>query len=52
MPLPDSQDEYTAQANASILDFFPRIPNTDRQTILVQSFNLVSISILQVCRIR
>ncbi|CAI6098969.1 unnamed protein product, partial [Clonostachys chloroleuca] len=42
MPLPDSQDEYTAQANASILDFFPRIPNTDRQTILVQSFNLSS----------
>ncbi|KFH44688.1 hypothetical protein ACRE_045580 [Hapsidospora chrysogenum ATCC 11550] len=43
-PLPSSQAEYTAQANNTILDLFPRIPHTDRQSILVQSFNLSSIN--------
>ncbi len=42
-PLPETQDEYTAQANAAILDLFPRIPNTDRQSIIMHAFNLVAI---------
>lgn len=47
-PLPPSQEEYTAQANAAILDLFPRIPHTDRQTIIVHAFNLVRPSCLRV----
>jgi hypothetical protein len=43
-PLPESQEEYTAQADATIRDLFPRIPNTDRQAILVHAFNLVCCS--------
>ncbi|KAJ6782872.1 hypothetical protein PWT90_09120 [Aphanocladium album] len=37
-PIPDSQEEYHAQADAAIRDLFPRIPNTDRQSIIDHSF--------------
>ncbi|KAF4123761.1 Uncharacterized conserved protein (DUF2293) [Geosmithia morbida] len=43
-PLPATQEEYTTQANAAILDLFPRIPHTDRQSIIAHAFNLASIN--------
>ncbi|OAQ98004.1 hypothetical protein LLEC1_06104 [Akanthomyces lecanii] len=40
-PIPESQEEYHAQADAAIRDLFPRIPNTDRQAIIDHSFTQV-----------
>jgi hypothetical protein len=40
-PIPDSQAEINAQADAAMKELFPRIPNTDRQTIIDHSFNKV-----------
>ncbi|RDA89941.1 hypothetical protein CP533_0293 [Ophiocordyceps camponoti-saundersi (nom. inval.)] len=37
-PIPERQDLYYAQADAVLRDLFPRIPNTDRQTIILRSF--------------
>ncbi|KJR86959.1 uncharacterized protein SPSK_01428 [Sporothrix schenckii 1099-18] len=37
-PIPESQEEINAQADLAIRDLFPRIPNTDRQTIIEHSF--------------
>lgn len=42
--IPSSQTEYNAQVDAAIRDLFPRIPNTDRQTILDHSFSLRMVS--------
>lgn len=39
--MPETQEEYTAQVNSAILDLFPRIPNTDRQSIILHAFNMV-----------
>lgn len=41
-PIPDTQEEYNAQADAALRDLFPRIPNTDRQSIIEHAFKLVS----------
>lgn len=41
-PIPDSQEEYNAQADAALRDLFPRIPNTDRQMIIEHAFKKVS----------
>lgn len=41
-PIPDTQEEYNAQADAALRDLFPRIPNTDRQMIIEHAFKLVS----------
>lgn len=41
-PLPATQQEINAQADAAIRDLFPRIPNTDRQEIIDHAFQLVS----------
>lgn len=43
-PIPETQAEYHAQADAAIRDLFPRIPNTDRQIIIEHAFTRVSIS--------
>lgn len=43
-PIPDTQEEYNAQADAALRDLFPRIPNTDRQMIIEHAFKLVSTS--------
>ncbi|OAA76078.1 hypothetical protein LEL_05762 [Akanthomyces lecanii RCEF 1005] len=40
-PIPESQEEYHAQADAAVRDLFPRIPNTDRQAIVDYSFTRV-----------
>lgn len=40
-PIPESQEEINAQADLAIRDLFPRIPNTDRQTIIEHSFKKV-----------
>lgn len=40
-PIPKSQEEYNAQVDAAIRDLFPRIPNTDRQTIIERTFHEV-----------
>ena len=37
-PIPDCQQEYHTQVDAAIRDLFPRIPNTDRQDIIDNSF--------------
>ncbi|UNI24793.1 hypothetical protein JDV02_010516 [Purpureocillium takamizusanense] len=37
-PIPESQAEYHAQADAVLRDLFPRIPNTDRQIIIDHAF--------------
>ncbi|CCE32782.1 uncharacterized protein CPUR_06647 [Claviceps purpurea 20.1] len=42
-PIPESQAEYHAQADAALRDLFPRIPNTDRQIIIEHAFTRVSI---------
>ncbi|KAL6855400.1 hypothetical protein ACO1O0_006545 [Amphichorda felina] len=42
--LPTSQSKYTTLANAAIVDLFPRIPNTDRQSIITHAFNLASMN--------
>lgn len=39
-PIPDTQEEYNAQADAALRDLFPRIPNTDRQMIIEHAFKL------------
>ena len=41
-PIPDNQEEINNQADAVIRDLFPRIPNSDRQTIIEHSFKKVS----------
>ncbi|EFY88169.1 hypothetical protein MAC_05775 [Metarhizium acridum CQMa 102] len=43
-PIPETQAEYHAQADAALRDLFPRIPNTDRQIIIEHAFTRVSIS--------
>lgn len=50
--LPTSQSKYTTLANAAIVDLFPRIPNTDRQSIITHAFNLVWMLWLQFLRRR
>lgn len=40
-PIPDSQEEINEQADGAIRDLFPRIPNTDRQTIIEHAFKKV-----------
>lgn len=40
-PIPETQEEIDEQADSAIRDLFPRIPNTDRQTIIEHSFKLV-----------
>ncbi|KYK61749.1 hypothetical protein DCS_02892 [Drechmeria coniospora] len=40
-PIPYSQREYHAQADAVLRDLFPRIPHTDRQMIIDHSFTRV-----------
>ncbi|KHN98319.1 uncharacterized protein MAM_04080 [Metarhizium album ARSEF 1941] len=46
-PIPETQAEYHAQADAALRDLFPRIPNTDRQIIIEHAFTRVSISIIR-----
>lgn len=41
-PIPETQEEINKQADAAIRDLFPRIPNTDRQTIIEHSFRKVN----------
>lgn len=41
-PIPEAQEEITKQADAAIRDLFPRIPHTDRTTILEHAFKKVS----------
>lgn len=41
-PIPETQEEYNAQADAALRDLFPRIPNTDRQMIIEHAFKKVS----------
>ncbi|KAL2116600.1 hypothetical protein VTJ04DRAFT_8768 [Mycothermus thermophilus] len=38
-PIPETQEEIFKQANAAILDAFPRIPNPDREMILIHAFD-------------
>ncbi|KAH6640752.1 hypothetical protein F5144DRAFT_109683 [Chaetomium tenue] len=38
-PIPERQEDVNKQADAAIRDLFPRIPNTDRQTIIEHAFN-------------
>lgn len=44
-PIPATQQEVWDEANAMIVDLFPRIPNTDREQILKHQFTLVSLQI-------
>ncbi|KAI8965021.1 hypothetical protein F5Y11DRAFT_314402 [Daldinia sp. FL1419] len=37
-PIPKSQEEIDAQADAVLIDLFPRIPNTDRREIVQHAF--------------
>ncbi|KAI6368822.1 hypothetical protein MCOR25_004564 [Pyricularia grisea] len=37
-PIPDTQEEINAQADAALRDLFPRMPNTDRQMVIDRSF--------------
>lgn len=37
-PIPQTQEEINAQADAAIRDLFPRMPNTDRQIVIDRSF--------------
>ncbi|TLD25512.1 hypothetical protein PspLS_06094 [Pyricularia sp. CBS 133598] len=37
-PIPETQEEINAQADAALRDLFPRMPNTDRQMVLDRSF--------------
>ena len=41
-PIPQTQVEINAQADAAIRDLFPRIPNTDRQMVIDHAFKKVS----------
>lgn len=41
-PIPEKQEDINAQADAAIRDLFPRVPNTDRQSIIEHAFNKVS----------
>ncbi|KAK3297686.1 uncharacterized protein B0H64DRAFT_129834 [Chaetomium fimeti] len=38
-PIPERQEDINKQADAAIRDLFPRIPHTDRQTIIEHAFN-------------
>lgn len=40
-PIPESQAEINAQADAALRDLFPRIPNTDRIMIVQRAFRKV-----------
>jgi hypothetical protein len=42
-PIPETQEEINAQADAAIRDLFPRIPNTDRQMIIEHAFKKVQL---------
>ncbi|KAI6557819.1 hypothetical protein MCOR03_005616 [Pyricularia oryzae] len=37
-PIPETQEEINAQADAALRDLFPRMPNTDRQMVIDRSF--------------
>lgn len=37
-PIPDTQEEINAQADAALRDLFPRIPNFDKQMIIEHAF--------------
>ncbi|RCI17114.1 hypothetical protein L249_3256 [Ophiocordyceps polyrhachis-furcata BCC 54312] len=37
-PIPECQSLYYTQADAVLRDLFPRVPNTDRQSIILHSF--------------
>lgn len=37
-PIPETQEEINAQADAALKDLFPRIPNFDRQMIIEHAF--------------
>jgi hypothetical protein len=39
--IPEDKQEIARQADAVLRDLFPRIPNTDRVEIILQSFNKV-----------
>ena len=39
--IPQSQEEINMQADAVLRDLFPRIPNTDRQEIILHAFQKV-----------
>lgn len=39
--IPQDKQELARQADAVLRDLFPRIPNTDRVEIILQSFNKV-----------
>lgn len=39
--IPTSQEEINKQADAVLRDLFPRIPNTDRQEIILHAFQKV-----------
>ncbi|SPO03877.1 uncharacterized protein DNG_06560 [Cephalotrichum gorgonifer] len=39
-PIPETQEEINAQADAAIRELFPRIPNTDRQQIIDHAFRM------------
>ena len=40
-PIPKTQEEINAQADAALRELFPRIPNTDRQEIIDHAFRKV-----------
>ena len=40
-PIPETQEEINAQADAALKDLFPRIPNFDRQSIIEHAFKKV-----------
>jgi hypothetical protein len=42
-PIPETQEEINAQADAALRDLFPRIPNTDRQMVIEHAFRKVCI---------
>lgn len=45
-PIPATQEEINAQADAALRELFPRIPNTDRQEIIDHAFRKVSLLFL------
>ncbi|PKS12145.1 hypothetical protein jhhlp_001443 [Lomentospora prolificans] len=43
-PIPETQEEINAQADAALRELFPRIPNTDRQEIVDRAFKKGKVS--------
>lgn len=41
-PIPETQEEINAQADAALRDLFPRIPNFDKQMIIEHAFKKVT----------